>query len=117
MMRGSEDFEDTGWVNIEDASIEAEHGQSGRTDHDDVVTEEGECVVIPRGIPAPKTPSPDAVARHNLTHLPYAAWCPHCVAARRANNPHFRTEESFRRMVPLLVLNIASYATPRMKIS
>ena len=51
------------------------------------------------------TPAPDVVARHNLTHLPYAAWCPHCVAARRANNSHFRREESFRRMIPLLVLD------------
>ena len=55
--------------------------------------------------PEPKSPALDIVARHNLTHLSYAPWCPHCVAARRANNPHFRREESHRRMIPLLVFD------------
>ena len=104
-MRDGGDVEDIGWTNIEDAPIAAEHGASGRTERDDVVTADGECVVIHRGAPEPKTPAPDVVARHNLTHLPYAAWCPHCAAARRADNPHFQSEESVRRMVPLLVLD------------
>ena len=30
------------------------------------------------------------INRHNLTHLPYRSWCPHCVAARRANASHLR---------------------------
>lgn len=84
-----------------------ERGEIGRDGREPkvVATSDGECVVIPRCAPEPKTPAPDVVARHNLTHLPYASWCPHCVAARRANNPHFRREESFRRMIPLLVLD------------
>ena len=93
--------------NVEDAPIAVEHGESddGGLDPETVTTSEGECVIIPRGAPESRTPAPAVVARHNLTHLPYAAWCPHCVAARRANNPHFRREESFRRMIPLLVLD------------
>ena len=57
-----------------------------------------------RGIPEPLEPSPADVARHNLTHLPYRTWCPHCVAARRANSAHV-AGTSADRSVPLLVLD------------
>ena len=109
MMRdgGEDEVEDVGWQNVEDAPVSVERGEIGRDGREPevVATSDGECVVIPRCAPEPKTPAPDVVARHNLTHLPYASWCPHCVAARRANNPHVRREESFRRMIPLLVLD------------
>ena len=82
-------LDEGGWNNLEDAPIEAVHDEAGRVDPDVVETTDGDCVVIPRGVPEPKAPSPEAVARHNLTHLPYASWCPHCVAARRANNSRF----------------------------
>ena len=91
MMRDGGDIKDIGWNNVEDAPIAVDRSETGRhTDPEEVVTTEGDCVVIPRGVPEPKVPAPDIVARHNLTHLPYAAWCPHCVEARRANNPHFQ---------------------------
>ena len=104
---GGEEFEDVGWQNVEDAPIGLERGESarGNQEPETITTTEGECVHVPRGAPEPKTPAPDVVARHNLTHLPYAPWCPHCVAARRANNPHFQREESYRRMIPLLVFD------------
>ena len=109
MMRagGDDEVEDVGWQTVEEAPIGVERGEDVKSafDPDSVTTEEGDCVRVPRCVPSPKTPAPDVVARHNLTHLPYCAWCPHCVAARRANNPHFKREESFRRMVPLLVLD------------
>ena len=106
MMRDSGGDEDQGWQNVEDAPISVERGENMRAaDPDVVTTSDGECVQRPRAVPEPRTPSPDLVARHNLTHLPYASWCPHCVAARRANNPHFQREETFRRMIPLLVLD------------
>ena len=30
-------------------------------------------------------PSPEMIAHHNLTHVPYKAWCPYCVAGRTPN--------------------------------
>ena len=78
--RGGE--EDEGWQDVGDAPIGVERGQSmGGVDPNVVTTSDGDSVQVPRGVPEPKTPPPDIVARHNLTHLPYAAWCPHCVAA------------------------------------
>ena len=97
MMRdsGGDEPEDVGWNNVEEAPIGVERGESVRAnvEPETVTTSEGECVQVPRGAPAPSTPAPDVVARHNLTHLPYASWCPHGVAARWANIPHFRREE------------------------
>ena len=70
-----------------------------------VVQSDGEAVQVPRCMPCPRTPHPDVVARHNLTHVPYADWCPHCLAARRANNSHFQKDETFRRSTPPLVMD------------
>ena len=53
-------------------------------------------------LPSPKQPSPAAIARHFLTHLPYAPWCPFCVSFRRPNH-HHRRRRSSARLIPLLV--------------
>ena len=65
------------------------------------VGEEGTCIRIGRGYSEPQEPTPEMINRHNLTHLPYRSWCPHCVAARRANAPH--TSGSRIRQKPLFV--------------
>ena len=97
---------DAGGQDVGDAPISVERGQNiGGADPNVVTTSDGDNVQVPRGVPEPMTPPPDVVARHNLTHLLYAAWCPHCVAARRANHPHLQREETFRRTIPLLVLD------------
>ena len=56
----------------------------------------------PRELPSPRTPSDSERRKHDLTHLPYASWCPFCVACRRANSHHRRSHES-ERTIPLLV--------------
>ena len=55
----------------------------------------------PRGMPSPLIPSPDEVARHWLTHLPYRSWCKWCVAAKRANAPHTSMPDHSKE-IPLL---------------
>ena len=50
----------------------------------------------------PKAPTRAQRERHFLTHLPYAAWCPFCVAARRPNSHHQHSHEHEREL-PLLV--------------
>ena len=76
MMRDGGDADgDAGRQNVEDAPIAVERGQDvrGGMDPDLVATSNGGCVQCPRGMPEPKTPPPDVVARHNLTHLLYAS--------------------------------------------
>ena len=48
----------------------------------------------------PKLPSAKEIAMHNLTHAIYRSWCPFCVAGRRSNSPHRRSNEE--RTIPLL---------------
>ena len=59
-----------------------------------------------RATSLPKAPSKEIQARHNLTHLPYASWCPWCVMGRRTNSPHFRSSGSDRSL-PLFVADYA----------
>ena len=44
----------------------------------------------------PKLPSPEEVREHCLTHLPYRAWCPHCVRAKGKSMQHRKREECDR---------------------
>ena len=37
-----------------------------------------------------RKPSPQEVLEHNVTHLPYRAWCETCVASRGVDDPHRR---------------------------
>lgn len=45
---------------------------------------------------APEEPSEQEREPHEMTHLPYQAWCPHCVAGKAPNEAHRKqaTEES-----------------------
>ena len=41
-----------------------------------------------RAVAEVRMPPADVVARHNLTHVPYAAWCKCCVQASGRENAH-----------------------------
>ena len=41
-----------------------------------------------RGMKAPTMPSATEVTTHNLTHMPYRDWCPHCVAGQGKELQH-----------------------------
>ena len=96
---------DEGWESIADANVLPEPGDRP-TDAEDVDDEvdadDGAAVQVPRSIPAPPQPSKEEVTRHNLTHVNYRSWCPHCVAGRRNNSAHRSHPRSTRR-VPLFV--------------
>ena len=95
------------WEDLADAPfavdpVDAQHG----VDEAEVIVEGdlGEYQQ-PRGLPQPVAPSREARRLHELTHLPYANWCPHCVSGRRNNSPHFRSRTGSDRDLPLLVLD------------
>ena len=43
----------------------------------------GEQAQVPQRLRCPGTPTASQLEINNLTHLPYRAWCPHCVATRK----------------------------------
>ena len=101
-----------GWASIEDSPIPVDN----KPDMDKVVVDEevdadsGDAWQTMKGMPEPILPSRAVIDRHNLTHLPYKSWCPHCVAARRNAAPHLTQKDGNQRSVPLLVFD---YAFPR----
>ena len=72
---------------------------------DEVQDDEGNSLQMPKGLPKPKPPSVEAQRRHNLTHWPYASWCPHCILGSRNNTPRVQARGGADRSLPLLVLD------------
>ena len=62
----------------------------------------GPGALAARPLPSPKEPTQAAIDRHNLTHTPFEAWCPICIACRRCND-HHRLQKDSSRSIPLLV--------------
>ena len=46
----------------------------------------------------PKLPSSEEVREHNLTHMPYRNWCPHCVRGRGKEMDHKKKEKGDSEM-------------------
>ena len=101
-----------GWASVDDSPILVE----SKSEIEKVVSDEeiendtGKAWQTIKGMPEPIQPSKAEVDKHNLTHLPYKSWCPHCVAARRAAAPHLTSKGDNQRCVHLLVFD---YAFPR----
>ena len=56
--------------------------------------------LLPRSVELQQPPSERDQQIHNLSHLPYANWCPACVAYRARSDRHERTGASQRSSVP-----------------
>ena len=61
-------------------------------EEDEDVLDEG-AVRGPKHIRDIRTPTQAEVGRHNLTHLPYRNWCPHCMRGRGKVMPHRTVKE------------------------
>ena len=71
---------------------------------DDIIDLDDDIVVENvKPLPQPKVPTQAQIDAHNLTHMPYRSWCPHCVAARRPNSHHRSSSSDSQRADPLLV--------------
>ena len=98
------DEEDEGFEQVSDAPIVAHVDSDEKLPDSDIMDIEGDVVVqAAQPLPQPKVPTAAQIAAHNITHLPYRSWCPHCVAARRPNSQHFRASSQSVRADPLLV--------------
>ena len=60
----------------------------------------------PRSQRLPKAPSDEERSRHELTHLPYAAWCEYCVCTKAKNDAQRIAPEAIAsREIPSLELD------------
>ena len=76
-------------------------GVCGTDDHEEMGAEAperqgpGEEIGL-RGLLDPRLPSEEEVAHHNLTHVPYRNWCPHCVKGRGKDLDHRKSVKESR---------------------
>ena len=88
--------------NVEEGEI-ADKGDEGQNEWDTLAkkyeelearmaeqleTEQGDDKDGPPIIRAPDKPTKEQWERRQIIHIPYASWCPHCVAARNARRNH-----------------------------
>ena len=66
--------------------------------------------VIPRVAKQPCKPTPEEVAEHMATHLPYRDWCEICVQGRGQEDPHIGKHDDGPPGVPVIGWD---YAFPR----
>jgi len=71
--------------------------------------EDPEDVRTPKGIRAPKGPTKKEREDHEKLHLPYRAWCRHCVRGRGRNKAHAKGDaedpEDAERAVPRIAMD------------
>ena len=53
-------------------------------------------------LPSPAEPTEEERAYHNLTHLPYQPWCPHCVAMKAREDSHSKGLSKAKQFYRLL---------------
>eukprot|EP00434_Breviolum_minutum_P036168 symbB.v1.2.032038.t1/scaffold3793.1/size50245/2 len=75
--------------------------QKEREARDDIAARHDDLVRGAHEVPKPPMPTAKEVARHNLTHLPSATWCEHCVRGKGKEAAHFRRPEKERAVVQM----------------
>ena len=67
----------------------------------------GEEAELPKTIKVDTRPSREEVDRHNVTHLPYRSWCPHCVRGKAKRRAHKKRMRKERGGIPVISLDYA----------
>ena len=96
--------EEEGFESVEDAPVLVAPGELQQPDKGEIIDAEEDLVIQEaQSLPEPHVPTKSEIAAHNVTHLPYRSWCPHCVAARRPNTGHRSSASSSTNALPLIV--------------
>ena len=72
------------------------------TDYDaeELEVMEAEEGSVAQGLAQPSQPTAREVSEHNLTHLPFRAWCRHCIRGKGLTAAHRRLVDDLGRRVP-----------------
>ena len=80
-----------------------EEGRDGGEDEDPETEDGEEEAEEPRVIRDPGKPSAREIEQHNMTHLPFRAWCSTCVAGRAKEDPHRKVAAEVKELgVPIV---------------
>ena len=53
----------------------------------------------------PGAPTPKEEAEHYVTHLPFRAWCPHCVSGKAQERHHRKQDQQGEKQIPEVVFD------------
>ena len=53
----------------------------------------------------PADPTTEEILAHNVTHLPYRSWCPHCVRGRGKSAAHARRDKEKETSMPTIAVD------------
>ena len=88
-------------------AVSPEVGSAGaEAQPDEPMEEEAEGITV-KALPQPNVPSKEEYDRHQLTHIPYRSWCPHCIRGRGKNAAHQKLDKEIERAVPRLCVDYA----------
>ena len=54
---------------------------------------------------APQTPSKEEVEEHNITHIPFRDWCPHCIRGKAKRRAHRKKIREPSQGIPVISLD------------
>ena len=87
---------------VEGQTVSEVHGEEIMADIEPEGEEEAQKAKPMRDPGAPTQAEIDA---HNVTHLPFRAWCPACVAGKSRDRPHRKAESDENKGVPQVVFD------------
>lgn len=77
-------------------------GNSMFTNEEQDIEDREHGLVIPKSLPDPGAPSRQEILEHELTHVPFRSWCPHCVAGRAKSMKHALEKWSEETKIPVI---------------
>ena len=85
-------------------SHEENRGEDKEGQEQELGEDEENEAAKPRAASVPIRPSASEVESHMLTHLPFRAWCPHCVRGKSKGRPHNRADVS-KHVLPIVAID------------
>ena len=87
--------------------LELEVGGFEDEDFEEISCEEKESEEAkpPEVLRDPGAPTPREIEEHNVTHMPFRSWCPHCVAGKAQERPHKKQERQSEKQIPEIVFD------------
>ena len=87
--------------------LEVVDGGADQEDFAEIMCEEPETeeARAPEVLRDPGAPTEKEVEEHNVTHLPFRTWCPHCVAGKAQDRPHREVKDQDEKQVPEIVFD------------
>ena len=84
-----------------------EVGDVEEEDFEEIECEEKESeeARAPEVLRDPGAPTPKEIEEHNVTHMPFRSWCPHCVAGKAQERPHRKQERQSEKQIPEIVFD------------